>query len=98
MARMSFFMRPPDLLVFVGINQRADAFVGKHFRQQRLIHPAVDDVDPRHAGLAGGGGVVRLGKNFGRETAFVVRQQRIQIGHQNLLDQPALINQAVHAS
>ncbi len=56
------FHRAADLLVFVGVNQRADAFVGKHLGEQALVHAAVDDVDARHAGLAGGDGVEGLGK------------------------------------
>ena len=54
------FLRGPDLLVFVRVNERADAVVGKYFREQALVHPAIDDVNARNAGLAGGGGVLRL--------------------------------------
>ena len=55
-----FFLRGPDLLIFVRVDQRADAVVGKNLREQALVHAAVDDVDARHAGFARGGGVLRL--------------------------------------
>src|SRR5439155_26531290 len=41
--------RPADGLVLVGVDQRADALVGEHLREQSFLDAAVDDVDPRHA-------------------------------------------------
>ena len=73
------FHRAADLLVFVGVNQRADAFVGKHLRQQTFVHLAVDDVDARNAGLARGDGVQRLGKQFRRDVVFLQREHGFQI-------------------
>src|ERR1035437_7416959 len=53
-----FFLRGPDLLILVRVNQRADAVVRKNFRQQTFVHLAVDDVNAWHTRLASGGGVL----------------------------------------
>ena len=41
---------------------------------------AVDDMDARHAGLAGGGGVDGLGEHLGHECPASVRQHRFEVG------------------
>ena len=71
-----------DLLVLVGVDEGADAFVGEDLGQQPLVDVAVDDVDARHAGLAGGGRVAGL-----RELAGVHRPllERVgELGHREL--------------
>ena len=55
--------RAADLLEFVAVDERADAFVGEDLGEQPLLDGAVDDMDARHAGLAGGGGVDGLGEH-----------------------------------
>ena len=40
------FQGAPHGLVFVGVDHRADAFVGENFGEQRLVDPAVDDDGP----------------------------------------------------
>jgi hypothetical protein len=52
--------RAADLLVVVGVDQRADALVREDLGEQPVVHAAVDHVHARHAGLAGGHGVARL--------------------------------------
>ena len=79
----------PDLLVLVRVNQRADAVVGEHLGQQAFVQRAVDDVDARHAGVAGGGGVLRLGEHLRRETRAVLLHELVQLRHEHLPDQLA---------
>jgi hypothetical protein len=69
------FLGRADLLIFVGVDERADAFVGKDFGQQAFIHLAVDDVNALDARETGGGGVLRFGKRRGRELTLVFLQQ-----------------------
>ena len=38
-------MRLADRLIFVGVNERADALGGRHLGEQACLHTAVDDVD-----------------------------------------------------
>src|SRR5260370_32132223 len=46
--RSVFLVSPADGLVFVGMNQRADAFVGKNLGQKAFLDPAVDDRSEEH--------------------------------------------------
>src|SRR5438105_3495187 len=41
--------RPADRLVFVGMNQCADAFIGEYLREKALLEASADDVYARHA-------------------------------------------------
>ncbi len=83
------------MLVIVRVNQRADAFVGKYLGQQPFIHAAVDDVDARHAGLARGDGMKRLGNLFRRDVVFLQRDDGFKVGHRHLPDDPALNENAI---
>src|SRR5450432_169611 len=56
-----FFLRGPDLLVFVRVNEGADAVVGKNFREEAFIHCAVDHMDARNTGLARSHSMLRFG-------------------------------------
>ncbi len=89
------FLGRTDVLILVGVNQRADAFVGKNFREQALVHASVDDVDALHAGPARGPGVLRLGQYFGGEFVLVFFQQRFQLTDQHLANELAAAEQAV---
>ena len=84
------FHCPTDLLIFVGINQGADTFVGKYLGKQTFIHASVDDVDALHSGMTGGGGVNRLGKHLRQDFLFLVRQNRVEVRYQHLADELAL--------
>ena len=51
------FERPPDVLVFVGVNHRADALAAEEFGEERLVDVAVEQVhalDALAAGARGG--------------------------------------------
>ena len=48
----------PNLLIFVGINQRADSFIGKDLVEQTFVNPSIDDVNPLNTGIAGGHGML----------------------------------------
>ena len=43
------FLRGPDLLEFIRVDQRAHALVGKHLGQERLVRAAVDQMHARNA-------------------------------------------------
>ncbi len=58
------FLRRANLLILVGVDERADAFVGKNFREQAFVHAPVDDVDALHAGAAGNRGVLGFGNRL----------------------------------
>ncbi len=92
------FLGGADLLVFVGVNERADAVVGKNLGEQAFVHLAVDDVDARHAGFAGGGGVLRLGQDFGRKPGAALLQQFLQFRHEHLPDEQVVVDQPVQRS
>ena len=84
MARISFFLRRPNLLVFVGVNQRADALVGKYFGQQALIVAAVDDMHALHARRTRRRRMLGLGEHLPRESAARGLQEFLQVTHQHL--------------
>ena len=54
------FLRAADVLVFVGMDHRADALAAEEFGEQRLVGVAVEQVDARHALAAGAGGGFEL--------------------------------------
>ena len=85
----------PDLFVFVGVNQRADAFVGEHFGEQAFILAAADDVDALHARSARGSRVLRLGKHFRLKAGTAGLHQSLQIRHQHLPNEFTVISQAI---
>src|SRR6185437_12358994 len=82
-----------NLLVFVGVDERADAFVGKNLGEQTFIDASVDDVNPLDSLLAGGGGVQRFGQDFRGKEALVLREQVCQFADEHLADQLTLVNQ-----
>ena len=82
-----FLLGRPDLFVFVGVNQRADALVGEHFGQQPFVLAAVDNVDALHARGAGGSRVAGLGKHFRRKSAARGLDKFLQVPHQHLANE-----------
>ena len=46
-----FLLGRADMFVFVGVDQRADALIGKHFGVQTFVVAAVDNVNAQHAVL-----------------------------------------------
>ncbi len=80
------FQGAADLLELVAVDERADALVGEDFGQQAFRQGAVDDVDARHPGFAGGGGVNGLGKQVGGDGLPLERQDRLEVGQGHLAD------------
>jgi len=66
-----------NLLVFVGVNKRADAFVGENLGEQTFVNPAVDNVDALDASLARGRSVDGFGTDFRIEGIFVFGENRV---------------------
>ena len=60
MRRTSVFLCAPDVLVFVGMDHRADAVAAEEFGEERLVDVAVEQVDARHALAAGARGGFEL--------------------------------------
>ena len=90
-------LRRPYLLILVGVNQRADALVGKHLGQQPLVLPAVDDVDARDAGPASRRGMLGLGQLSGAKSSRFFCISALQLVDAHLAEQLALHEQAVRA-
>ena len=90
-------LRGPNLLVLVGVDQRADPVVREHLGQQPVVLTAVDDVDPLDSGSAGGRGVLGLRHALGQEIAAVLVQEHLEVVHAHLPDQLALHDQAILA-
>ena len=89
------FLRRPDLLVFVRVNERADAVIGKDFREQAFVHLAVDDVDARNSSQAGERGVLRFRERFRRKPGDILLQQLLQIRHEHLANELPVVTQAI---
>jgi hypothetical protein len=70
-----FFEGAADLLVFVGIDEGADAFVGEHLGEQGFVLATIDDVDAGYAGATGLGGVLGFGQEV-RGKALRWRRRR----------------------
>src|SRR6185436_16614486 len=90
------FERAPDLLVLIAINQRADAFVGKNFRKQSLVHTPVDQVNARNAGMASRRGVDSFGKHLREKLLLLLGKEQFQVARQYLADELPLMNNAIH--
>src|SRR5207237_5916793 len=80
---------------FLGINQCAYAVVVTYLGEQTFINASVDDVDALHSGMTGGGVVNRLGKHLRQDFLFMARQNRVEVRHQHLADELALLQKAV---
>src|SRR5262249_40154108 len=61
-----FLLRLADRLIFVGVDERTDAFVGEDFGEQAFGHGSVDHVDPRDAGAGRLNRVLQFGDRLGR--------------------------------
>ena len=70
----------PDGLVFVGVDHRADAFAGKNLGEQRLVDPAVDDVDAADAVAAGADAVLQLGDEMAGDLGLVLLEEFLGLG------------------
>ena len=84
-----------DLLVFVGVDHGADAFVGEHLGQQSLVLLAVDDVHAGDAVAAGGGGGLGLGEDLGGEVGLALREHGVELGHGQMTDNFPLMDDPV---
>ena len=69
--------------------------VGEHLAQQAFVQGAVDDVDARNAGGAGGDRVLRLGEHLRREARGVLLDEPAQLRDEHLANQLAAVDQAV---
>ena len=85
----------PDPLILIGVNQRPNSFVGKNFSQQTFVDLAVNNVNSRDSGLTCPQGILRFGKQAGRELIFGSFKQILQFRYSDLGNEPALHFQAV---
>lgn len=92
-----FFEGAPDLFVFVGVDEGADALVGEDFGEQGFILASVDDVDPGDSGAAGLGGVLGLGEEVRREVEALSEEEILEFAGEDLADEAASADQAVVA-
>ena len=63
-----------NLLEFIAVDERANAFVREDLGEQPFLDGAVDDMDPRHASLARGSGVNGLGEHVGMHVRLLKRE------------------------
>src|ERR1039458_9105940 len=78
--------RAANLLEFVAVDERADAFVGEDLGEQPFLNGAIDDVNARHASLAGGRGVDGLGEHVRLHVVLLQREHRFQVRDGHLAD------------
>src|SRR4051812_4465865 len=89
------FKRAANLFVFVGINQRADPFVGKNFREQTFINAAIDNMNARNARFARARSVVGFGDHVGRELTFARLQHLVEVSDKKLANELTVADQAI---
>ena len=89
--------RAADLLVLIGVNERADSFIGKNFSQQSLVHPPIDDMDSRNASAAGGGSMDGFGKHLGGDVVLLLPEDGFEVAGQDLANELPLVDDAIHA-
>src|SRR6185437_15698776 len=79
-----------DRLVFVGVNERADPFVGEDLAQEPFLFAAVDDVDAFDAFLAGANGMIEFSNGFAGQVAALLLEKALSFLHGHLADHVAL--------
>ena len=85
----------PDGLVFVGVDHGADAFVGEDFGEERLVDPAVDDVDPADAVAAGADAVFEFRDHVLGNLGLVFLEEFLGLDDGNLADGIVVLGEAV---
>lgn len=83
-----------DLFVFIGIDEGADAFVGKDLGEEGFILTAVDEMDAGDTGTAGLGGEEGFGEEFGGEIPALAGEEVLEFGGEDLADEAAAAEQA----